>query len=172
MRLLLSPATAGAKVKKQLYAWLVCQFSRSSLGHCSSCLGRCDEDLTLSLGLIVCVAVGLGSPPVVSARRTKITESWKAKCALSLTWQIWKEVNALYLGRLNWTPVSSHSGELRHEFWKIVCFQPNAGAGQTLSRFNWSTLTWVLLAFYSAHVLKIAALCCSENINMIYSGHD
>lgn len=113
-----------------------------------------------------------GLPPVISARRTKITESWKAKCALSLTWQIWKEVNALYLGRLNWTPVSSHSGKLRHEFWKIVSFQPNAGAGQTLSRFNWSTLTWVLLAFYSAHVLKIAALCCSENINMIYSGHD
>lgn len=111
LRLLLSPATAGAKVKKQLYAWLVCQFSKSSLGHCSSCLACWDEDLTLSFSLIVCAACCAGLSPVISAQRAKITKLWKAKCALSLSWKIWKALNALFLGRLKWSPVSSHSGE-------------------------------------------------------------
>lgn len=53
-----------------------------------------------------CCQAGLS--PVT--RRTKI-KSWKAKCALSLTRQIWKEVNALFYRRSNWTTVSSHSGE-------------------------------------------------------------
>lgn len=112
LRLLLSPATAAAaEVKKQLYAWLVCQFSKSSLGHCLSCLAHWDEDLALSFGLIMCVASCAGLPLVISTLRAKITKLWKAKCALSLTWKSWKELNALFFGRLNWSPVNSHSGE-------------------------------------------------------------
>lgn len=109
LRLLLSPATAGAKVKKQLYAWLVCHFSKSSLGHCWSCLACWDEDLALGFRLIVCAA-SAGLSPVISAQRAKITKLWKAKCALSLSWKIWKELNALFLGKLKWSPVLTFGG--------------------------------------------------------------